>query len=206
LFGIFAIILPYFLSLEHDKLEKKYGKERGRRVGEIYGVISGWVFFIFWFGIWLSPQDRFLIPICQNFSFQIPFLDLAFNLVNISIFAPFFISGAFFGIKGVLQTTLKVAETHRPTKIVTTGVYSIVRHPQYLGGILAHIGFSFLLSATYSLLSTPLIITLIYVISMKEERELTKEFGQKYINYKKKTPMFFPTFQRNSSPIVNYIK
>jgi len=41
--------------------------------------------------------------------------------------------GAWFGIKGVTETTLKVAETHRPDRIVTTGVYSIVRHPQYLG-------------------------------------------------------------------------
>jgi protein-S-isoprenylcysteine O-methyltransferase Ste14 len=34
----------------------------------------------------------------------------------------------------VKEVTLKVAETHRTEKIVTRGVYSIVRHPQYLGG------------------------------------------------------------------------
>ena len=109
-----------------------------------------------------------------------------------AIFAPLFAASAWFGIKGVTQTTLKVAETHRPTKIVETGVYSIVRHPQYLGGLLAHIAFSFLLSGLYSLLSTPLIVTLIYLISRKEESELNKEFGQDYLNYKKKTPMLLP--------------
>ena len=31
LFGFIAVILPYFLSLEHRKLEEKYGKEKGNR-------------------------------------------------------------------------------------------------------------------------------------------------------------------------------
>ena len=100
------------------------------------------------------------------------------------------------GIKGVAETTLKVAETHRPDRIVTTGVYSIVRHPQYLGGLLAHIGVSFLLCALYSLLATPLIVTLIYFISRKEEDELTKEFGEEYAGYKKKVPMLLPRWKK----------
>lgn len=192
LLGFIAIMLPYFLSLEHLKLEKKYGKEKGKKIGEIYGVISGWGFFLFWLGIWLSPQDRFIIPFFQDFSIQIPIINLTIYLVNFLIFIPLFIMGAWFGIKGVIHTSLKVAETHRAERVATTGVYSIVRHPQYLGGILSHIGFSFLLSGLYSLLVTPLVIALIYTISWKEENELTKEFGQEYADYKKKVPMLIP--------------
>jgi len=192
LLGFIATIMPYFLSLEHLKLEEKFGKEKGRKIGEIYGVVSGWGFFLFWFGIWLFPQDRFIIPFFQDFSIQIPILNLTIYLVNFLIFIPLFIVGAWFGIKGVIHTSLKVAETHRAERIVTTGVYSIVRHPQYLGGILAHIGVSFLLSGMYSLLVTPLVIALIYTISWKEENELTKEFGQEYADYKRKVPMLIP--------------
>jgi protein-S-isoprenylcysteine O-methyltransferase Ste14 len=192
LFGFIAIILPYFLSLEHLKLEEKYGKEKGKNIGEICGVVSGWGFFLFWFGIWLSPQTRFTIQVFQDFFIQLPFINLTIPLLHLLIFAPLFVMGAWFGIKGVTETTLKVAETHRPVRIVTTGVYSIVRHPQYLGGLLAHIGFSFLLSALYSLLSTPLIVALIYFISRKEESELTREFGKEYIEYKKRVPMLIP--------------
>jgi protein-S-isoprenylcysteine O-methyltransferase Ste14 len=192
LLGFIAIMLPYFLSLEHLKLEEKYGKEKGKKIGEIYGVISGWGFFLFWLGIWLSPQDRFIIPFFQDFSIQIPIINLTIYLVNFLIFIPLFIMGAWFGIKGVIHTSLKVAETHRAERVATTGVYSIVRHPQYLGGILSHIGFSFLLSGLYSLLVTPLVIALIYTISWKEENELTKEFGQEYADYKKKVPMLIP--------------
>ena len=192
LFGFIGITLPYFLSLEHLKLEERYGKIKGRKIGEIFGVISGWFFFLFWFGIWLSSQDRFIIPFFQDYYIQIPILSVKIYLVNFLIFIPLFVAGAWFGIKGVIQTSMKVAEIHRTDKIVRTGVYSIMRHPQYFGGILAHFGFSFLLSTLYSLLATPLVIAVIYIISWKEERELTKEFGKEYVDYKTKVPMLVP--------------
>ena len=199
LLGFIVIMIPYFLSLEHQKLEEKYVKEKGKKIGEIYGLISGWGFFLFWFGIWLSPQERFSIPFLQDFYLQISMLGLTIYLVNFLIFIPFFVAGAWFGIKGVIQTTLKVAETHRAKRVITKGVYSIVRHPQYLGGILAHIGVSFLLSAFYSLLVTPIVIGFIFIISWKEEKELTKEFGQEYEDYKKKVPMLIPLIKKISS-------
>ena len=192
LFGFNAILIPYFLSLEHQKLEEKYGKEKGKRIGEIFGLISGWGFFLFWFGMWLSPQERFVFPILQEFSIRISQLDLTIYLVNFLIFIPLFVVGAWFGIKGVIKSTLNVAETHRAEKVVSEGVYSIVRHPQYLGGILAHVGFSFLLSALYSLIVTPIVILSVYFISWKEEKELIKEFGKEYEDYKKIVPMLNP--------------
>jgi protein-S-isoprenylcysteine O-methyltransferase Ste14 len=190
--GFIATLPLYFLSLEHLKLEKKYGERKAEKIGDALGMVSGWGFFLFWFGIWLSPQTRFTIPIFQEQLFSSPFLNLTIPLLHLSIFIPFFAGGAWLGIRGVTETTLQVAETHRPVKVVTTGVYSIVRHPQYLGGLLAHIGFSFLLSGLYSLLSTPLVVAVVYFISRKEETELTREFGQEYLDYKKKTPMLLP--------------
>ena len=117
-------------------------------------------------------------------------------MLHLIISVPFLISGAWIAIKGVEGVTLKVAETHRTEKIVTKGVYSIVRHPQYLGGLLAHVGISSLLSAWYSLLSTPLMSVLIFLISKKEEEELIREFGKEYEDYKKKVPMLIPKLRR----------
>jgi len=87
---------------------------------------------------------------------------------------------------------LKVAETHRAEKVVTTGVYSIIRHPQYLGSLLAHLAISILLSAQYSLFITPFLMVYIYLISWKEEKELINEFGKDYEDYKAKVPMLIP--------------
>ncbi|MEJ2241037.1 MAG: methyltransferase, partial [Candidatus Bathyarchaeota archaeon] len=138
---------------------------------------------------------RFLFPVFQNPITFIPIVNFSIPFLNLIISILFILLGAWFGIKGVQQTTLKVAETHRTEKIVTTGVYSIVRHPQYFGGLMAHIGVTFLLSAWYSLLVTPVIVVLVYLISKKEEKELIKEFDQKYKDYKKEIPMLIPRIQ-----------
>ena len=159
------------LSVEHMKLQRRYGKERGNRIGAILGLISGWGFFALWVGIWFSSQPRFILPFFQNPSVVLPAADLSVPLLHVVVCTCFLIPGAWFGVNGVRETTLKVAETHRTEKIVARGVYSIVRHPQYLGGLLGHVGISFLASAGYSLLSTPLMIVLILIISWKEERE-----------------------------------
>ena len=128
----------------------------------------------------------------QNLTTLIPIAGFSIHLLNLIIAILFITVGALFGIKGVKQTTLKVAETHRTEKIVTTGVYSIVRHPQYFGGLLAHVGVSFLLTAWYSFLVTPLIVVLVYLVSKKEEEELIREFGKEYKDYTKEVSMFKP--------------
>lgn len=161
-------------------------------MGDILGLISGWGFFFFWMGIWISPQPRFSIPILGDLSVLLPVVNFPIPLLNLIICIPFLIPGAWLAIKAVKETTLKVAEAHRTEKIVTTGGYSIVRHPQYLGGLLAHLGISLLLSALYSLLFTSLMLVLIYLISKKEEQELIREFGKEYERYKKKVPMLIP--------------
>jgi len=196
----------HFLSVEHLGLQKRYGKMKGTRIGEVCGLVSGWGFFLFWIGIWVSPQPRFTIPFIENLSVQVPFTNFLIPLLHLIVCIPFLILGAWLAINGVRETTLKVAETHRSEKIVSSGVYSIVRHPQYLGGLLAHVGISFLLSAWYSLLSTPLIVTLIFLISRKEEKELIREFGVEYEAYKEKVPMFIPRLQISDSkgkPLIN---
>ena len=189
--------VPFNLfSVENLKLEQKYGKKKGNKLGKILGIISGWGFFLFWIGLWISPQPSFVLPFLDNQILLIPILNYSIPFFNLIISLVLILSGAWFGIEGVKQTTLKVAETHRTEKIVSKDVYSIIRHPQYFGGILAHLGVTFLLSAGYSLLITPIIVVLVYLISKKEEKELIKEFGKKYKEYKNKVPMFLPRIHR----------
>ena len=182
----------HFLSVEHLKLQQRYGRQKGIRIGEIYGLISGWGFFLLWIGIWISPQPRFTVPVIQNLLVLLPIIDFSIPLVHLLICVIFLIPGAWLAINGVKETTLKAAETHRTERIVVRGVYLIVRHPQYLGGLLAHAGISFLLSAWYSLVFTPLMVTLVFLISKKEEEELIREFGKEYEDYKAKVPMLLP--------------
>ena len=194
LVGVIAVIPLHFMSVEHLKMNGKYGKNKGKRIGEIYSLFSGWGFFLFWVGLWFSPQPRFVLPLFANSSVVFSFVNSSIPMFHLLIFFPLFLSGAWLGIAGVRGTTLKVAETHRANQIVTSGVYSAVRHPQYLGGLLAHVGITFLFSAWFSLLSTPLMVLLIFLISRKEEKELTKEFSEKYRKYAEEVPMLLPKF------------
>lgn len=196
LIGMISMVPIHFLSVEHLKLQQKYGKERGIKIGNILGMGSGWGFFIFLFGIWFSPQPRFLIPVFQSWAIIIPVINFQIPLLHLIISIPFITIGAWLGIAGVRGTSLKVAETHRAEKVITTGIYSRVRHPQYLGDIVVHVGFTFLLSAFFSLVFTPLIILVNYLNCWKEEKELIKEFGKEYEDYKKNVPMLIPKLRK----------
>ncbi|GAH30996.1 unnamed protein product [marine sediment metagenome] len=194
--GMCSMVPLHFLSVEHLKFQIKYGKDKGNKITAILGLTSGWGFFTFWFGIWISPQPMFITPIFQNFVISIPIINFSIPLFHLLVSIPFILMGAWFRIVSVRLTTLKVAETHRTEKIVSTKMYSVIRHPQYFGGILAHIGISFLLSSFFSLLITPVIILLNFLVAWKEEKELVKEFGKIYEDYKKNVPMFVPKLRK----------
>ena len=183
--GLLLIIPTYFLSVEHDKLDKRFGKEKGYKVGATLGMASGWGFFIFLIGLWISPQERFSLQVPDINLFGVPLFHLLFAVL-------FLLPGAWFGIKGVIEVGLETAETHRAERVVSTGIYSRVRHPQYLGSILSHVGVTFLFSAYYSLLVTPIVILIHYIFCWKEEHELIKEFGDAYLEYQTKVPMLLP--------------
>jgi len=82
---------------------------------------------------------------------------------------------------------------NKVTRIVDTGPYGVVRHPQYASGILFVIGWFLIWGAIYCLCLVPLIILLAMVPSLIEEKYiLEKEFGEAYKEYRKRTGMFFP--------------
>jgi protein-S-isoprenylcysteine O-methyltransferase Ste14 len=189
------IILPiYFLSLEHLKLQHRFGEKKGRKIGDILGMISGWGFFLFLGSLWISPQPKYIIPFWENNLLTVPLFNFVIPLTHVIIFTLCIIPTIYLSFSAIKNLSLKVAETHRPVKVINSGTYTIIRHPQYVGAFMAHIGISFLLSAFYSLLVTPFIAIYIYLISKKEEKELQKEFAN-YIDYLNSVPMFIPNLR-----------
>jgi len=194
--GMISIIPFYFWSLEHKKFFEHYGQRKGKSLTTIFGLISGWGFFLFLFSIWISPQPKLNIPFITSSLDFISFFSFSISVLHLMISLPIILVGAWFGIIGVKETSLKVAETHRPEKVIDTGVYSHIRHPQYFGAILSHIGISILLSSLYSIISTPIIILITFLFSWKEEKELKKEFGKEYEDYRRMVPMLFPRLRK----------
>jgi protein-S-isoprenylcysteine O-methyltransferase Ste14 len=98
-------------------------------------------------------------------------------------------------ISGLLAWTgLKIVfrETREEPQVITTGVFSIVRHPVYLSSILLYLGFILLSLSLLSVLVWFIIIIFYYQISRYEEKLLTQRFGSAYEKYMKKVPMLFP--------------
>jgi len=71
--------------------------------------------------------------------------------------------------------------------LVTTGIYSKIRHPMYIGLVLLHFGFPFIFRSFIACLSTFLWMGFISVWTCFEEKNLEQRFGQKYVDYKRQT-------------------
>ncbi len=77
-------------------------------------------------------------------------------------------------------------------KLVTDGIYAFVRHPQYTGLILITLGLIAIWATIPLLIMWPILGLLYYRLAKKEEKEMEKEFGNEYIEYKRTTSMFIP--------------
>ena len=76
--------------------------------------------------------------------------------------------------------------------LITTGLYSIVRHPQYLGLILIIIGFNVQWPTFPTLIMAPILIFMYLRLVRVEDRELAEEFGTVFEVYQKRVPAFMP--------------
>lgn len=75
----------------------------------------------------------------------------------------------------------------------TTGIYSVVRHPLYLGNFLMWFGISLLTCNIGFIIAFVLIYWLYYErIMYAEEQFLSRKFGEAYLNWARQTPAFIP--------------
>ena len=72
-------------------------------------------------------------------------------------------------------------------KLVTTGLYSYIRHPQYLGFLLITLGMNIQWLTFIMLALWPILVVLYYKLSKTEEKEAEEKYGEKYLRYKKST-------------------
>lgn len=77
--------------------------------------------------------------------------------------------------------------------LVTTGPYRYTRNPMMFGGYTLNIAIAIYLKSLPTLLLLFLIFPLIIIfLKHSEEKRLLKDFGNKFIEYKKRVPIFFP--------------
>ncbi len=136
-------------------------------------------------GIFLSINIRanFSAPI-MSWSW-LPVVGLALIWIGVIMRLLVVISlGKFFTVK------VTIKEDH---KLKTDGFYKYFRHPSYAMSLLSFIGFGVSLNNWISLAFMTLAILLVFRYRINvEEKALIGQFGEEYLEYKKKTKRLIP--------------
>jgi protein-S-isoprenylcysteine O-methyltransferase Ste14 len=78
--------------------------------------------------------------------------------------------------------------------VATKGLYTLIRHPQYLGLGLAALGLAIMWPRFLTLAVFAVMLFLYYLLAKDEERRMINRFGEGYIAYMNRTGMFLPHF------------
>ena len=76
----------------------------------------------------------------------------------------------------------------KKSNLITTGIYGVVRNPIYSGTLITVLGWTILLRSTVSIVYFPILLVLYFWAIVIEERILIEQYGDEYIDYKKKVP------------------
>lgn len=109
----------------------------------------------------------------------------------ISMIAGYFLLFIGFGI--FLQGWRQIYRARQEKQLVTGGLYSLVRHPQYTGLFIALFGEGIVHWPTlFSIGLFPLIVLVYVRLAYKEEKKVIEQFGEEYIEYRRNVPGFLP--------------
>ncbi len=92
------------------------------------------------------------------------------------------------------------AQLYLGHKLVTSGPYRYVRHPMYLGIMIAPFG-GLLLFHNWTMLLVSLGFLFLPRRARREEQALAAEFGKEWQEYARKVPAFLPNFFRKPGPV-----
>ena len=96
--------------------------------------------------------------------------------------------GMFLSVMNQNRYASRVVEIQEGQRLIDSGLYAVVRHPMYLGGILAflpepNIGVNCLVLRTLA--------TAYFVYgAVMEERRCARLYGKEYLDYREHVPMF----------------
>ena len=126
-------------------------------------------------------------------------LEMMFGWKTNPHFGPFhilsfiFIGGGFILISAAWRVLYDAQQTR---SLATTGPYSYVRHPQYVGFILVMFGFLLQWPTILTLAMFP-VLTFMYVrLARTEEQDARAAFGDTYDRYAAQVPGFIPKLSR----------
>ncbi|MFM9938734.1 MAG: methyltransferase family protein [Hyphomicrobiaceae bacterium] len=159
---------------------------------EMYGFpltlyfLSGWLQTRFPNVDWLSHDAGHLLEMIFGWKAN-PHFGPFHILSNVLIIAGFLVISA-------AWRALYAAQRNRA--LATTGPYSYVRHPQYVGFILVMFGFLLQWPTLLTLAMFPVLVWMYVRLARSEEQDAIAEFGESYRQYARSVPAFLPRLSR----------
>ncbi len=124
----------------------------------------------------LIPQNRFNIS----------------DFISLPIGILLFVLGFILGIPALFKFGT-IPSVRKKSNLITTGVYRVVRHPIYSGTLISVLGWTILLKSIISIVYFPFLFLWYFLGTFVEERILIEQYGDQYLDYKKKvTKRFIP--------------
>jgi protein-S-isoprenylcysteine O-methyltransferase Ste14 len=122
-------------------------------------------------------------------------------LVEIPVIAPEYFQtlghwpasvGTALSLLGLALVVAGWRQIHRAEGLVTSGVYRLMRHPQYTGLLLFTFGWILHWPSVLTLVLWPLLVAAYVWLAKREEAMAVEEFGAAYLDYAAKTKRFIP--------------
>lgn len=173
----FTVIL-YLYRKDPALLNERYqkpgtGNQKGWDMYVVYGLLIG---FILW--IVIIPLDAKRYHLSAIFPLWLKILG------GIGLIFSFFFFFRSFADNTFVSPLVRI-QAERKQHVISTGVYGMVRHPMYLGGILLFIGAPILLGSVYGIITGLMMAFLLAGRIMGEEKMLINEL-EGYAEYRRK--------------------
>ena len=99
----------------------------------------------------------------------------------------------FLGIGLFIEGWRELYRAHQAGRLASDRLYGLVRHPQYTGLFVGLFGEGVVHWPTvFSVTLVPIIVFVYTRLAYREERDMIAKFGERYEEYRRRVPMFFP--------------
>lgn len=171
--------------MENEKGFKSNSKRDDLAGEHFFGDLGQIISFILFLVVWIT--DSFFLKYSSQFS---EFAPLYFRIPLAIII---FVFAGYLAKKGL---SIVFGEVKEKPIVIRKGVFSIVRHPIYLGAILLYLSALVLFLSIISSLIWIFIILFYVYLCKYEEKLLLDKFGREYEQYMSETPMLLPRLYR----------